>query len=220
MVQAPVLERPAVPAAPSGAAGDGTVVVAMPEGAPLTDELLERCVELNPHLDIERGARGELIISGGSAGFSPYIGIRLGRQFEGWSEFTGIGLVGGADNGLKSRRSLRTRAADVCWFDDEQAAEVLRQAGEPGYPQVMPTVVVEIRSTGQSLASQLEKVREWMRDGAKVGWMIDPTAKTVYVFRDDGEPEAHVAPSSLEVGPEMPGMTVEFERIWALLDQG
>ena len=220
MVQAPVLERPAVPVAPEGAAGDGTVVVAMPEGAPLTDELLERCVELNPHLDIERGARGELIISGGSAGFEPYVGAGIVAQFWNWQVASGVGLVGGGDNGLKRLRDLRTRAPDCCWFDDEQAAEVLRQAGEPGYPQVMPTVVVEIRLTGQSLASQLEKVREWMRDGVKVGWMIDPTAKTVYVFRDDGEPEMHTAPSSLEVGPEMPGMTVEFERIWALLDQG
>ena len=204
---------------PAAAEEPSALPVRLPEGMPLTDELLERCVELNPHLDIERGARGELLVSTGSAGFAPYIGARMAAQFEGWSERAGIGLVGGADSGLRSPRSLRTRAADCCWFDDEQAAEVLRQAGEPGYPRVMPTVAVEIRSSGQSVASQLEKVREWMRDGVKVGWMIDPAAKTVYVFRDDGEPEVHVNPSSLEVGPEMPGMTVQFERLWDLVDR-
>lgn len=220
MVQAP--PRPAAPSvspAPAEAAEDAVYVVELPPETPLTDDLLERCVELNPHLDIERGARGELIITVGSAGFEPYIGMRLGYQFEGWSEATEIGLVGGADNGLRRLRDLRTRAPDVCWFDAEQAEEILRQAGESGYPQVIPSVVVEIRSTGQSVPSQLEKVREWMRDGAKVGWMIDPQSKTVYVFRDDGEPEVHVNPPALEVGPEMPGLIVDFKRIWGLLDR-
>lgn len=220
MVQAP--PRPAAPSvspAPAEAAEDAVYVVELPPETPLTDDLLERCVELNPHLDIERGARGELIISGGSAGFEPYIGAMLIYQFIAWTRTTLIGLVGGTDNGVRRLRDLRTRAPDVCWFNAEQAEEVLRQAGEPGYPRVIPTVVVEIRSTGQSVAAQLEKVREWMHDGAKVGWMIDPQSKTIYVFHDDGEPEIHANPPALEVGPEMPGMTVDFEEIWASVNR-
>ena len=219
MAQAPPRARPVVPRVPAETVEDAVYILELPPETPLTDDLLERCVDLNPHLDIERGARGELIISGGSAGFEPYVGIRLGHQFEGWSEAMDIGLVGGTDNGVRRLRDLRTRAPDVCWFDAEQSEEILRQAGEPGYPRVIPAVVVEIRSTGQSIASQLEKVREWMRDGAKVGWMVDPLSKTVYVFRDDGEPEVHVNPPTLEVGPEMPGFVVNFKRIWALVDR-
>ena len=200
------------------AAEDAVYVVQLPPETPLTDDLLERCVELNPHLDIERGARGELILSGSSPGFAPFIGVMLVQQFVIWADEAG-GLVGGAGAGVRRPHDLRTRAPNACWFTAEQGEEVLRQAGEPGYPRVIPTVVVEIRRIGQSAASQLEKVREWMRDGAKVGWMVDPLSKTVYVFRDDGEPEVHVGPPTLEVGPEMPGFVVNFKRIWALVDR-
>ena len=219
MAQAPPRARPVVSRVPAETVEDAVYIVELPPETPLTDDLLERCAELNPHLEIERGARGELIITVGSAGFEPYIGAIAVQQFRNWTQAARIGLVGGTDNGVRRLRDLRTRAPGVCWFDAEQAEEVLRQAGEPGYPRVIPTVVVEIRSTGQSVASQLEKVREWMRDGAKVGWMIDPLSKTVYVFRDDGEPEVHVNPPTLEVGPEMPGLVVDFEEIWALADR-
>lgn len=201
------------------AAEDPVYVVQLPPETPLTDDLLERCAELNPHLDIERGARGELILSGSSPGFAPFIGVMLVQQFVTWADEAGDGLVGGAGAGVRRLHDLRTRAPNACWFTAEQGEEVLRQAGEPGYPRVIPTIVVEIRRIGQSTASQLERGREWMRDGAKVGWMVDPLSKTVYVFRDDGEPEVHVNPSVLEVGPEMPGLVVDFKRIWALIDR-
>ena len=200
------------------AAEDAVCVVELPPGTQLTDDLLERCVKLNPHLDIERGPRGELILSESSPGFAPYIGVMLVQQFMTWADEAG-GLVGSAGAGVRRPHDLRTRAPNACWFTAEQGEEVLRQAAEPGYPRVIPSVVVEIRRIGQPVASRLERAREWMRDGAKVGWMIDPLSKTVYVFRDDGEPEAHVGPASLEVGPEMPGFVVDFKRIWALFDR-
>lgn len=197
------------------AAEDTVYVVELPPETPLTDDLLERCAELNPHLDVERGARGELILSASSPGFAPYIGVMLVQQFMNWADEAG-GLVSGAGAGVRRPHDLRTRAPNACWFTAEQGEKVLRQAGEPGYPRIIPSVVVEIRRIGQSLVSRLERTREWMRDGAKAGWMIDPLSKTVYVFHDDGEPEVHVSPLTLEVGPEMPGFVVDFKRIWAL----
>lgn len=213
------MAQSAVLPSPAEMAKDVVFVVDLPPETPLTDDLLERCVELNPYLDIERGAQGELILSGGSPGFAPFIGVMLVHQFMTWADETGGGLVGGAGAGVRRPHDLRTRAPNACWFTAEQAEEVLRQADEPGYPRVIPTVVVEIRRIGQSAASQLEKVREWMRDGAKVGWVIDPQSKTIYVFRDDGEPEVHANPPALEVGPEMPGLIINFKRIWGLLDR-
>ena len=55
----------AAPARPSGEPADGTaeIVLPFPSDYPLTDDLLEKLGDLSPQHLIERGPRGELIIT-------------------------------------------------------------------------------------------------------------------------------------------------------------
>ena len=68
----------------------------------------------------------------------------------------------------------------------------VRQPGEPGGRPYCPDFVVEIRSTSQSrpsgLNELLEKMREYMDNGVRLGWLIDPMERTVRIYRGRGCP--------------------------------
>jgi len=58
-----------------------------------------------------------------------------------------------------------------------------------GYWQVCPAFVIELRSHPDRLRTLRAKMREYIENGAQLGWMIDPETKTVEVYRPDREPE-------------------------------
>ena len=52
-----------------------------------------------------------------------------------------------------------------------------------------PTLAIEVRSLGESMASQREKCR-WFRDhGVSACWLVDPVSRTIEVFEDGREAE-------------------------------
>ena len=58
-------------------------------------------------------------------------------------------------------------------------------------------------------------MEHWIELGVSVGLLIDPFDKEVLVYRPGSAPETHERPDQLEVGPELPGLTLDFTRIWA-----
>ena len=56
---------------------------------------------------------------------------------------------------------------------------------------------------------------EWMQGGVSVGWLVDPFEEEVHIYRPNADIELHQRPAQLEVGPELPGLTISFARIWA-----
>jgi hypothetical protein len=60
-----------------------------------------------------------------------------------------------------------------------------------------------------------EKMREWLANGAELGWLIDPSRRTVEVYRP-GSKHADVLEGITAVYGEGPvgGFVPELARIW------
>ena len=57
-------------------------------------------------------------------------------------------------------------------------------------------------------------MRQWMANGSRLGWLIDPFEDAVWVCREDqGEPEQIERPSELDCGDILPGLTIDFTHI-------
>ena len=58
------------------------------------------------------------------------------------------------------------------------------------------------------------KMLEWMANGAELGWMIDPRAQAVTIYRRRQEPETHTG--LLEIAGEGPvaGFVLDLEGVW------
>ena len=50
-----------------------------------------------------------------------------------------------------------------------------------------PAFVIELRSPSDRLADVQKKMREWMDNGCRLGWLLDPKEEKAYVYRANGE---------------------------------
>jgi Uma2 family endonuclease len=83
-----------------------------------------------------------------------------------------------------------------------------------GYAQICPDFVIELRSATDSLSKAQQKMTEWIANGARLGWLIDPLEKRIWIYRPQRPAELLDQPATVSGDPELPGFTLQFERIW------
>jgi Uma2 family endonuclease len=59
-----------------------------------------------------------------------------------------------------------------------------------------------------------EKMQEYLDNGARLGWLIDPSARQVYVYRPSVTAERVDDPSRMSGDPELLGFVLELMPIW------
>ena len=57
-------------------------------------------------------------------------------------------------------------------------------------------------------------MQEYLDNGARLGWLIDPSTRQVYVSRPSATVERVDDPARLSGGPELPGFVLELTHIW------
>ena len=108
------------------------------------------------------------------------------------------------------------RYPDAAWTHADNVLP--RPADPPRARRYCPDFVVEIRSPSQSrpsdLAELLNKMQEYMDNGAKLGWFIDPLERTVRIYRAGiVEPELLTDPQTLDGEEALPGFVFEVRRL-------
>ena len=73
---------------------------------------------------------------------------------------------------------------------------------------------MELRSRSDSLASLQAKLEEYVENGAALGWLIDPQARTVYIYRPRTVVQRVDNPQKISGDPVLPGFTLEVDRLW------
>ncbi|MEC4806341.1 MAG: Uma2 family endonuclease [Jaaginema sp. PMC 1080.18] len=178
----------------------------------VTPEQFEILAACNRELQLERTAQGELIVNPptgwetGKRNFS-IIG-QLYRWYEDYQQGeafdcnTGFILPNGAN-----------RSPDACWISQERWNPLtVEQKGT--FPQICPDFVVELRSASDSLKSLQEKMQEYMENGARLGWLIDPQNRTVAVYKVGLEVEVLSNPIELSGEDVLPGFVLNMRRVW------
>jgi Uma2 family endonuclease len=74
--------------------------------------------------------------------------------------------------------------------------------------------VVELISPTDRLPKAQAKMRQWIDNGATLGWLIDADRRTVYVYRPGREPEELVNIDHLPGEGIVEGFRLELGEIW------
>jgi Uma2 family endonuclease len=85
------------------------------------------------------------------------------------------------------------------------------------FPRLCPDFVVELMSPSDRLSKAKVKMREWIENGAQLGWLLDPDRRTAYIYRPGREPEQLVNPERLTGDGPVTGFVLELPDIWAEL---
>ncbi|BAY77400.1 hypothetical protein NIES25_38620 [Nostoc linckia NIES-25] len=76
-----------------------------------------------------------------------------------------------------------------------------------------PDFAVELRSASDSLKSVQEKMREYINNGVRLGWLIDPLNQRVEIYRPGQEVEILRSPTSLSREDVLPGFVLDLAQI-------
>jgi Uma2 family endonuclease len=58
-------------------------------------------------------------------------------------------------------------------------------------------------------------MRQWIRNGVELGWLIDPHRKQVFLYRPNSEMEILESPSQVTGEGPVAGFVLDLKEIWA-----
>jgi Uma2 family endonuclease len=174
---------------------------------PVTDEELRLLSERNPGYQFERSADGRLVVSPTGMEGGRRSGEVIG-QLRDWNRRAGLGVVFDSSTGFHLPDGSLL-SPDASWIRRERWERLSPEERE-GFGSFCPDAVFEIRSSSQTPQELREKMQTYLRNGARIGVLIDPYTRTVEVYRPGQKPERHEDPERVALDPELPGFVLEL----------
>ena len=112
---------------------------------------------------------------------------------------------------------LISRNPDTVLAPDFAFVAKERLTGPPGkkYVPLVPDLVLEVRSPGDTPSEVAEKVADWLAAGVRLVWELNLRDRTLTVYRPDAEPQ-RLGPSDTLTGENvMPGFSLPLARLLA-----
>lgn len=158
------------------------------------DEFFAFC-QSNKELRIERNAQQEIIIMAPAGSETDSKNSELIIELGIWNRKTKSGRVFGPSAGFTLPNGAM-RSPDAAWIPNEKWYGLPTEQRKKFAP-ICPEFVVEMRSQSDSLTRLQAKMEEWMENGCRLAWLIDPSKEQVQVFRNTTSP-FHAHPQLIE----------------------
>jgi Uma2 family endonuclease len=176
----------------------------------LTDDQFYYLCRQNEALRFEMNAQGEVIV------MSPVGGVRGGREadlitdVQIWNRRTGLGQVFSSSTIFRLPSGAK-RSPDVAWIEHHRWNALTPEEQEK-FPPIAPDFVIELRSRTDALEVLRAKMQEYIDNGVKLGWLINPQDQQVEIY-EPGKPVVTLPlPTTLSGGDLLPGFKLEMAR--------
>jgi Uma2 family endonuclease len=128
---------------------------------------------------------------------------KLNRLIGNHVEANRLGNTTSNDTGWITERGPDTvRGPDVAFWSYQRAPEV-----PEGYYQVPPDLAVEVVSPSDTHTRVQEKVRHYLKHGARMVWVVDPELRIVTVYRKQTESRTLEETDTLSGEDVLPGFS-------------
>lgn len=81
------------------------------------------------------------------------------------------------------------RMPDAAWILKDRYFALSEKERSERFARIAPDFVVELRSKSDRLPILKKKMKEYIANGVRLGWLIDPLEKKVHIYRGDGQIE-------------------------------
>ena len=178
----------------------------------MTDEEFAVFCAEHPDLSFEMSAEGEIIVTPLTSFRTGVRNSRITRQVDEWAEADGRGLACDSSTGFVLPNGAR-RSPDAAWVLVSRIKE-MDEASQERFLHLGPDFVIELQSASDRSKVLDAKMREWMENGAKLGWLIDPESRSVTIYRADGTDEKRTNIDSIAGEGLMEGFVLDLTRVW------
>lgn len=190
-----------------------TVALAITSGVRLQvspEDFWELCVA-NPDLRLEREADGGLIVMPPASSDSGYRNAGLTAQLWNWNQRAKQGTVFDSSAGF-TLPSTAVRGPDATWIRAELWAAVPEDERRR-FAEICPDFVAELASPSDDRASLQRKMDEYIAQGVRLAWLIDPDSGTVEIYRPGRPVERLEKPATLSGEDVLPGFVLDLKGI-------
>jgi len=215
-----------VPAAPVPSAGElpeddlqiagpfltAPLVLRMRAPLEMDDEQFFVFCQQNSHLRIERTAEGDLVIMSPVGGETGHRESELNFQVELWARVDRTGVTFSPSTGFTLLNRAR-RSPDTAWVLRERLTGLRPQQKQRFLP-LCPDFVAELVSPSDSLPALQKKMQEYIDNGSRLGWLIDPENRHVYVYRPDTPVERLEDPATVPGDPVLPAFELDAQAVF------
>lgn len=190
--------------------------ISIPKGFKVTPEQFEQlaCAEQTSRMELTED--GELIIMSPTGGTAGRKNSRLTQQVRNWADKDTTGEVFDSSTVFVLPNGAR-KSPDVSWIKLDRWNQ-LTQAQQDGFPPIVPDFVIELVSPGdlknQRYQDLQAKMQEYLDNGVQLGWLIEPAAKTVEIYRIEEQVEVLNSPQTLSGEDILPGLVLDLSNIF------
>ena len=178
----------------------------------ISDSQLEQLCRENPDRRLEIDAQGKLIVMPPTGSLTGEKNSDLNYQVQSWNRKYKLGKVFDSSTGFRLANGA-LRSPDVSWIALKRWNS-LSDKLKRGFAPIDPDFVIELLSPSDELRVAQNKMQEYLNCGVKLGWLINPDAKEVEIYRLGKEPEILKNPSNLSGEEILPGLIVDLTDIF------
>lgn len=188
------------------------VVLKFPPDTQFTDDELYAFCIANKELRIERDKNGKLIIMPPTGSLGSAHNLTVASLLWIWNHHSGLGIAFDSSGGF-CLPNKAMRAPDAAWIGKERWSRLLPHEQEKFAP-LTPDFIIEVRSKSDSLNELQDKMQEWMENGCRLAWLIDPVEQKAYVYTADGSVKTiNSFDESIDGGEVLPGFVFHLSAL-------
>jgi Uma2 family endonuclease len=177
----------------------------------LTEEEFEQICHANQDLRLERTAKGELIVMPPTGGETGRRNLGLAAQLWNWSQSNRLGIAFDSSTGFTLPNGA-IRSPDASWVAQERW-QALTPSQRQKFVPLCPDFAIELLSPSDELRTTQAKMQEYLANGLRLGWLINPDSKQVEIYRPGQPVEILQNPASLSGENVLPGFVLNLSGI-------
>ena len=189
-----------------------SLTLQFPPALKLTDEEFEQLIAVNQELRLELTAQGELVIMSPTGGETGERNLDIEGQLWLWNRQNKLGKAFNSSTGFKLPNGA-TRSPDASWVTIARWKALTPQQRKK-FPPLCPDFVVELVSETDDLEDIQAKMREYIKNGLRLGWLINSKNRQVEIYRSNQAVEVLQSSRNLSGEDVLPGFLLDLEPIF------
>lgn len=176
-----------------------------------SDQFYQLC-QNHRHLKFERTAQGELVIVSPVGGEGGSREADLIGDLVYWNRRTQLGKVFSSSTCFKLPNGA-DRSPDVAWVSLERWNQLTTEQ-QKKFPPICPDFVIELRSESDALEPLQQKMQEYLSNGLRLGWLVNPKKRQVEIYRANQDKQVLGNLKQLDGEDVLPDFVFELSILW------
>ncbi len=178
-----------------------------------SDQELHAIDAANEHLRIETNSDGDFEIMPPPFPDTSRKNWDIDLQLGIWAKRDGTGVCFESSAKFTLPNGAK-RMPDAAWILKERYFSLPQAEREQRFARISPDFIIELRSKSDRIRKLQDKMREYIDNGVRLGWLIDPGEKRVHIYRANSSIEILENPDIVSGEDVLPKFDLDLTEIW------